>query len=335
MIEETHWHPVASSTEVVAAPVAATLLDRAVVLWRNGAGIVQAWADQCPHRGAKLSLGQVVNGRLECGYHGWQFEAGGQCVHVPALPAFTPPPSHCARVYEACDAYGLVWVRLASTSAAAAPSPRLSQPLPVFAAEADAALHKLNCGPYDVATSAPRVMENFLDMAHFAFVHEGWLGASGFSAIDDYQITATPSGLIATGCKAWQPKSNLHSTATAQVEYSYEVTAPYTAVLTKVPEATSVAVQNYRESIALLICPVSPEHSRVWFRLAVADFASPDDKLRAFQHTIFMQDQPVLESQTPKRLPLDKDAERHSAADKTSAAYRRHLSQLGITFGVC
>ena len=59
-------------------------------------------------------------------------------------------------------------------------------------------------------------------------------------AIDDYRVEATPTGLLATGCKAWQPQSNLHSTAPAQVEYSYEVTAPYTAVLTKMPEAGSV-----------------------------------------------------------------------------------------------
>jgi phenylpropionate dioxygenase-like ring-hydroxylating dioxygenase large terminal subunit len=67
----------------------------------------------------------------------------------------------------------------------------------------------------------------------------------------------------------------------------------------------------------------------------MADFASPDEKLRTFQHTIFMQDKPVLESQTPKRLPLDQRAELHTAADKASSAYRRHLKMLGITFGVC
>ena len=53
------------------------------------------------------------------------------------------------------------------------------------------------------------------------------------------------------------------------------------------------------------------------------------------QHTIFMQDKPVLESQFPKRLPLDLRAELHTAADKASSAYRRHLKMLGITFGVC
>ncbi len=96
-----------------------------------------------------------------------------------------------------------------------------------------------------------------------------------------------------------------------------------------------MAVDGWRESIALFICPVTPVRSRVWFRLAVADFDSPDEKLRSFQHTIFTQDQPVLESQMPQCLPLDLRAELHTAADKASSAYRRFLRQSGITFGVC
>jgi hypothetical protein len=166
-------------------------------------------------------------------------------------------------------------------------------------------------------------------------VHEGWLGAREATEIADYQVSPTPTGLLATQCRAWQPQSNLHSTQAALVEYSYEVTAPYTALLTKIPEAGSTAVDGWRESIALFICPVSPESSRVWFRLAVADFESSDEKLQAFQHTIFTQDQPVLESQSPRRLPLSLQAEAHTAADKASSAYRRYLAQSGITFGTC
>lgn len=325
MIERQHWHPVAGSEAVRDAPVAARLLGEALVLWRDPQGAIHAWPDRCPHRGARLSLGRIEDGRLECPYHGWQFGPGGQCLHVPALPAFTPPATHCVQAFEAREAHGLVWVRLQ----AGAPE------LPAFAAEADVRLRKLNCGPYTVEASAPRIVENFLDLSHFAFVHEGWLGARGASAIDDYRIEDTPTGLRATGCKAWQPQSNLHSTAPAQVEYGYEVTAPYTAVLTKIPEQGTTAVADWRESIALFIAPVDAERSVVWFRLAVADFDSPDEKLRAFQDTIFRQDQPVLESQTPKRLPLDLRAELHTAADRASSAYRRYLSRQGITFGVC
>ena len=325
MIETTLWHPVALSHAVEQAPLAVQLLQHALVLWRDAQGQVQAFTDRCPHRGARLSLGRVQSGRLECPYHGWQFAANGQCVHVPALPQFTPPAAHCALRHGVLEANGLVWVQLAAGDAVP----------PAFEAEGDARLRKLNCGPYDVATSAPRIVENFLDMAHFGFVHDGWLGTREATAIDDYRVEPTPTGLRATGCKAWQPQSNLHSTAPAQVEYTYEVTGPYTAVLTKVPEAGTTAMAGWRESIALFVCPLTPETSRVWFRLAVADFESPDEKLQAFQHTIFTQDQPVLESQTPQRLPLDLRAELHTAADKASSAYRRYLRASGITFGVC
>ena len=325
--EKTLWHPVALASAVAQAPLGARLLNQAVVLWRDSTHQIHAWADQCPHRGAQLSLGRVCDDRLECPYHGWQFDGQGQCVHVPALPQFVPPATHTARTFSACERYGLVWVCLQAHADAAL--------IPAFAAESDTQLRTVNCGPYDVATSAPRIIENFLDMAHFGFVHDGWLGMRAATAIDDYTVEPTPTGLRATQCKAWQPQSNVHSTAPAQVEYTYEVLAPYTAVLTKVPDAASVALQGFRESIGLFICPIPPESSRVWFRLAMADFDSPDTKLQDFQHTIFMQDKPVLESQTPKRLPLDVRAEVHTAADKASSAYRRFLKQQNITFGVC
>jgi phenylpropionate dioxygenase-like ring-hydroxylating dioxygenase large terminal subunit len=324
MIEKQHWHPVAELDALGAGPLAVRLLGEDLVLWRDGAGALHAWPDRCPHRGARLSLGRVCNERLECAYHGWQFDAAGQCVKVPALPGFVPPSGHRVAAFEVQAAHGLAWVRLAGSH----------QEMPPFEAEGDARLRKLNCGPYDVDTSAPRIVENFLDLSHFAFVHEGWLGARGFEAMADYMVEEMPNGLRATQCKAWQPQSNLHSTAPAQVEYTYEVTGPYSAVLTKIPEAGSVAVPDWRESIALFICPLEEERSRVWFRLAVADFESGDDKLRAFQDTIFRQDQPVLESQSPKQLPLDLRAELHTAADRASSAYRRYLSRTAIIFGV-
>ena len=328
MMEASLWHPVALSDAVQHTPLAVQLLERDVVLWRADDGAVQAFADRCPHRGSRLSLGRVHDNRLECAYHGWQFAPGGQCVHMPAMPDFQPAAVHCARRFEACEAHGLVWVRLQAGAETATA-------LPVFAAEGDSRLRKLNCGPYDVAASAPRIVENFLDVTHFGFVHEGWLGSRKATSMDDYQVETTPTGLLALGCKAWQPQSNLHSTAPAQVEYTYEVTAPYAAVLTKVPEAGTTAIKDWRESIALYICPLAPERSRVWFRLAVADFDSPDEKLQSFQHTIFTQDQPILESQRPKALPLDPRAEMSIAVDKASMAYRRFLKASGTTFGVC
>jgi len=151
-------------------------------------------------------------------------------------------------------------------------------------------------------------------------------------------VQTTPTGFLASGCRAWQPQSSVHAQGGADVDYTYEVNAPYTSVLTKVPEGHTVQIEGFRESIALFVCPVGPEHSRVWFRLAMNDFDSPDSKLRGFQDIIFAQDKPVLESQQPRRLPISDDApvrELHSAADRSSAAYRRYLRERGITFGTC
>jgi len=320
-----HWHPVLDSAALRETPQAVQLLGQALVLWRGAQGLAHAWADRCPHRGARLSLGRVCEGQLECAYHGWRFAESGRCVQVPALPDFVPPVGHGAQVFATQEAHGLIWVRLAEGPHA----------LPLFPAEHDGGLRKLNCGPYDVATSGARIVENFLDMAHFGFVHDGWLGERGRSAIAAYDVQATATGLLATNCWAWQPQSNVHSTQGAMVEYRYEVTAPFAAVLTKVPQAGTTAVAAWRESIALFICPLTAETSRVWFRLAVADFDVPDADLQAFQHTIFTQDQPVLESQSPRCLPLDPRAEAHTVADKASAAYRRFLREAGVRFGTC
>ena len=175
-------------------------------------------------------------------------------------------------------------------------------------------------------------------MAHFGFVHDGWLGDREHTALDDYRVECTPTGFIASGCKAWQPKSSVQAQGGADVHYNYEVNAPYTAVLTKVPDAASTSLADFRESIALFIGPLTAETSRVWFRLAMNDFDSTDATLQAFQHTIFMQDQPVLESQSPRRLPISDQApvrELHCAADRSAMAYRRFLRERGITYGTC
>ncbi len=318
IVEARFAHPVLDASALGAAPVAVRVLGDDFVLWRDDAGMPRAAPDRCPHRGTRLSLGRVCSGQIECPYHGWRFDGAGRCVHIPALPGFTPPASHGLATHTLSEAHGLLWLHLQDDAAR-----------PRFDAEADATLRKLNVGPYDVAASAPRIVENFLDLAHFGFVHEGWLGDRAHAQLADYRIAPTSCGFVASGCRAWQPQSNRLSSEGSWVDYRYELTSPYTAVLTKLPERQG----GYRDEIALFVCPVDEETSRVWFRMALTDHDSSDEQIRAFQHTIFTQDQPVLESQRPKRLPLG-SGEVHCAADRSSAAYRRFLRDSGITFGV-
>lgn len=321
-IEATLWHPVAALADLRAAPVAARLLEHDLVLWRDTSGDVHAWADQCPHRGTRLSLGRIDGDVLECAYHGWRFAQGGRCIAIPALPGFAPPAAHAAHAHPARCAFGLLWVQLQPAGAS----------IPALDAVPG---RQIVSGPFDVATSAPRVIENFLDTAHFAFVHEGSLGARGHTEVPHYDVTTGASGApIVPHYRAWQPRSGASADAGAWVDYRYEVLGPYTALLMKQAEARPAQAAP-REAYAIWACPVDPEHTRVWFTQFTDDTTQTDAALRDFQTEIFRQDQAIVESQRPRRLPLDPGAEAHSAADRLSVAYRRYLAASGVTFGVC
>jgi len=327
-IEHLLWHPVCDASLVQEVPLSVELLNQGLVLWRDQNGTVFGLHDRCPHRGARLSLGRVCQGQLQCAYHGWTFEGQGQCTQVPALPHFKPGPAQQAKAVAVQERMGLVWVCLDATNAEQAI-------WPVFAAEWNAGMRKFNAGPYDVATSAPRIVENFLDMSHFSFVHDGWLGQAGFSEIPDIQLTDSEMGFKISNAQVWQPNTSALSTEGGMVSYTYEVNHPYSAVLTKIPDAQSGVPPGYEESIVLLIQPQTTDSCRVWFRMAVSDLEADVEDVLAFQDKIFSQDKPVLESQKPRLLPLQTGAESNVASDKASVAYRRFLQKLAVTFGVC
>ena len=80
------WYLIASSAEIGQEPVGMTRLSENIVLWRDPSGSINAIEDRCPHRGVKLSIGDVVDGLLRCAYHGVEVDGYGKVEHVPALP---------------------------------------------------------------------------------------------------------------------------------------------------------------------------------------------------------------------------------------------------------
>lgn len=318
--ERSGWWPVALEEAVGASPLPARLLGEGLVLWRSGSGDWSVFADRCPHRGAQLSLGTVIEGTLQCPYHGWRFDAVGRCVAIPALPEFAPAAVHSACRYQARAEHGLVWVQLDSEAKPLSSIPELP-PLP---------RRRLIYGPFDVATSAPRAVENFLDTSHFAFVHRDWLGDAQHPEVPPYEVTHTPDGRpVIERYRAWQPRATAAAGQGDWVTYRYEVLSPYAALLTKQADGGGP-----QDSYTIWACPTSEDSCRLWFAQYTSDETSSDVDLTHFQVTIFSQDQPILESQQPKRLPLS-GGEVHSAADRLSAAYRRYLKACDITFGVC
>ena len=318
MREPAWWWPVALDSDGANGPQPLQLLGQPLVLWRTAQGAPVLLADRCPHRGARLSLGRVTQSRLQCPYHGWQFDALGACAAVPATPGFTPPASSAVARFGVQQAHGLLWCDLSGQ--ALHPPPDLAH-LPS---------RRLVYGAFDVATSAPRAVENFLDTSHFAFVHEGWLGDAAHPEVPPYEVTHTEDGRpVIEHYRAWQPRASASATEGAWVDYRYEVLNPYAALLTKRGEAGGP-----QDSYVIWACPLTPESCRLWFAQYTTDTETPAETLRDFQVAIFAQDQPVLESQQPKALPLS-GGEAMGAADRLSAAYRRYLRLKEIGFGTC
>ncbi|WP_019143359.1 aromatic ring-hydroxylating oxygenase subunit alpha [Noviherbaspirillum massiliense] len=323
------WHPVADAAALKpGCLLPARLLEHELVLWRASDGTIHAWDDRCPHRGARLSLGRVANDRVVCAYHGWQFDASGQCRLQPAHPQNTPPRNACAARFNVQEAYGLAWVCLGDPERSLLPFPEYEHP----------GLRKVLCGPFPVHACGPRIIENFLDMAHFAFIHEGILGDTGHAEVPDYKVAAFDDklgrtgmkGVIATACFAYQPQSNLQASGGSMVEYTYRVVRPLSAILTKLPQEQS----GLADVISLHVQPIDEEHCQAWMVLATTDEGSSDEEMRDFQGRIFMQDLAILESQRPKRIPLQPGLEVPQPADRLSAAYRRMLRELGMKYGV-
>jgi len=307
------WHPIAKEEQLAAGgPVAARLLGEDIVLWRSGETYL-AWRDLCVHRGTRLSLGKVVKGgSLECPYHGWTYGIDGRCVLMPAHPEQTPPAKACVETYRTALAHGVVWVSLGSGNG----------PVPSFEL-LEAPDHKvLLAGPYRVRASGPRVVENFLDVGHFPFVHEGTLGDRARPEIADYEAEADASGVTARGVKVFQPDP--YGTGQGStVTYTYRVHRPLSASFIK-HGSLSFGMQ-------LSVTPHDAVDSSAWMWMAMN--YEPESSMIEFQDRIFAQDQPILESQRPELLPLDLQAELHLRSDRTAIAYRRWLKEVGVKTG--
>ena len=78
------WYLLGTADQVGVDPIPVRALGEDLALWRDGDGRAHLMADYCPHRGARLSIGDVVDGQLQCWYHHWRFDGGGQCTSVPS-----------------------------------------------------------------------------------------------------------------------------------------------------------------------------------------------------------------------------------------------------------
>jgi phenylpropionate dioxygenase-like ring-hydroxylating dioxygenase large terminal subunit len=330
-----HWHPVCAADQLP-GPVGVRLLGRDLVVARladdragaagslgpgpagagvgvgGAAGTVVAFGDRCPHRSTRLSAGCVDGGRLRCAYHGWAYGADGRCVEIPAMPGGPIPPAAAVEAFDATVAHGLVWVRFdASVDTEVPACPAFDEP----------AMRVLAGDPYTWPVGAPRRVENFVDLAHFAWVHDGSLGRR------DEPVPPLPA----------------LRRASAELRFDYDPPAvpdePDPAALVgssryRMPMPCTVDIEfllpgGHRRRLWMTASPVDDETCRTfWFVARTDDLDGDDEAHLAFQRLVLAEDEPVVTNQVPGAIPLEAGAEVSVATDRVSIAYRRWLREL-------
>ncbi|MGA7937508.1 MAG: aromatic ring-hydroxylating dioxygenase subunit alpha [Kovacikia sp.] len=313
------WHVLARSHDLQPGSIiGARLLDTDLVLWRGKDTEILVWEDRCPHRSVRLSGGKVVGDTLVCSYHGMVYDPRGQCIKVPSQPNYVPPKQACVHAYKVQERYDLVFVCLGEPD----------KDIPAFPEWDAPGYRSILCGPHYCRSGGFRAIENFLDLAHFPFVHTGILGEPGLTGVEDYEVSANESGIRLHDIRIWQPDP-VGMRQGAVVTYNYWALRPLTAYLTKItPNGEGLTILYY-------VTPVSEEECIGWMCIAV-NYGDPsqDQEIKAFQDHVVLQDIVNLESHNPKRLPLNLQAEFHVPCDRGSLAYRKWLKSLGLTYGV-
>lgn len=219
------------------------------------------------------------------------------------------------------ERYGCLW-----TTAGAPMGDLVSIP------EADEADRRyIGCGAVAVRASGLRIVENFLDMAHFPFVHTDILGAEPHTEVNSYdvEIRRDVDEVWAVNCTFFQPQAAMSASGGITTQYMYRVASPFVTLLYK----TCPLAENRWDIICLFIQPVDPGHCRVHPVMFLIDDATSQAALTRFQQLIFLQDRIILENQRPILLPLEPRSEIPTRADLTSVVYRRWLKEKGIVYG--
>src|SRR5579871_1619232 len=162
-----YWIPAAQSSELVrdGAPMRLMLLGEKLIAFRDSNGRVGVMDQRCPHRCASLFLGRNEAGGLRCVYHGWKFDAAGNCVDMPSVPAHLDFKDKVkAKAYRVTERAGLVWVYMGARAEA--------PPLPAFET---LLVPDDEIGVSCIARDCNflQALEGDIDTSHFGFLHAG------------------------------------------------------------------------------------------------------------------------------------------------------------------
>ena len=192
----------------------AAVFGHPLVLWKSkDNGPIHCADDVCPHRAAALSEGRIRDGKLECYYHGWQFEGGntktntddpnkaadaGACTFIPQLePGATIPKAACLRLRVCRVVEGIVWVWMGDTDEPTKDPPTQKDGLDPITGERDGFL--LNDFQIDLPYDHSYLVENLIDPAHIPISHDRTPGGGRRENAEAYEMIVDPDSISADG----------------------------------------------------------------------------------------------------------------------------------------
>eukprot|EP01080_Neovahlkampfia_damariscottae_P000773 gene773-9023_t len=200
-----YWYPVEISSKITKdKPQGITLLEEPLVLYRDSNGKVICAQDLCPHRSAKLSLGNMRDGNLECQYHGWQFGADGNCKRVPSVSKTSKFSEEiCLNTKPCVEDLNLIWVWIGPKELAH----ESLIPRYVFR-ERGFNGWKFIDSSTDLDLRHDLMVDNLMDVAHLDFTHDGYLGKRSLASYVQYNeikehpyLEANPESFCYTSSK--------------------------------------------------------------------------------------------------------------------------------------
>ena len=314
------WHVASLSEEVPdSEPVQTWVAGEPWVLTRLD-GRLTAFLDRCPHRLAPMSAGRVVaaddgSSRLACGYHGWRYDADGRCDLIPSLGKTDNISKRAVLRTPAglAEEYGLIWL---------APEEPLAA-LPVFPEWNEAGMTLTRSRSVRTVASAGQLVDNFLDAAHFPFVHAGSFGVDDDGPLATGEVVRdgeTVTGSFTTPYR--QGDVVLEHTVTKTVGVGLTVRLrlemPGTTIgilLACTPETATTTRVHKLLARNDLGDPAAPDAGRV------SEFVKEEDQILA-------EDLVILERYTDSALPLDPSVELHTKSDRLSLAWRRLIGEV-------
>ena len=315
-----YWYAVAYSADLKDRPLGVTLLDIPIVLYRSE-GTVSAALDRCPHRGARLSKGEIEAGNLVCPYHGLQFNGAGRCARIPASPKAKIPEDYGLSMATCTVAYNLIWVCLSG-------EPQF--PLPEWRVLEGPAFQNYALHPIDVPVSASRFCENFNDVTHFSWVHRGTFGGNGAVPDLPYSLEENDVGLVHRTIYRQIDRTDFdgEGSKTTDAHYSYDFTLPFSNHM-------QIDFDDERtQHILAAVSPVSNTSSRVFMQFARNyDRDKPIEESLQFEESVVREDLAILEDIHPATSTLETPEALNIAGDKWSIAYRKRLLEIGLRDG--